>query len=291
MDPRTLADLEGLALRTRYIIEGLLTGTHRSAHLGYSTEFSQHRPYVPGDELRHVDWKALGRTDRLYVKQFHDETNLTCTFLLDASASMSYRGARSPLSKFEYASCLVMSLAWLLRHQGDAISLTTFSDKPLRILPPAANDARLAEMIELIESTIPAGPSVIDVALRTWASGVGRRQLVVVVSDLFGDAGKVTHVLGDLDRFGHEVIVFQLCDRDEVEFPFEQHTCFADLESPESMSLDAESWREAYLHAFNEFNQQIRLACRQSSIDLCQLITDEPLAAALGNFLTTRIRT
>ena len=290
LDPRTLADLEGLSLRTRYIIEGLLTGTHRSAHLGYSTEFSQHRPYVPGDELRRVDWKALGRTDRLYVKQFHDETNLTCTFLLDASASMTYRGADSPLSKFDYASCLVMSLVWLLRQQGDAISLATFSDRPLQILPPAANDARIAEMIDLIEATSPGGPSAIDGAIRTWAAEVGRRQLVIVVSDLFGEAEAVADALGDLDRFGHEVIVFQILDRDELEFPFDQYTRFADLETNDDVTLDAETWRAAYLHAMQEFNQLIQLRCHQCSIDFCQLISDESLASALGNFLTSRNR-
>ena len=194
LDPRILADLNGLVLRTRHIVDGWLAGTHHNLDPGTSTEYSQHRPYVPGDDLRHIDWKAYGRTDRIYVKQFLDETNLACTFVLDASASMQYRGPGSPLSKLEYAGCLVGSLAWLLNEQGDGTGLfvcggsgSGTSHGARRIsyphLPPAATQFQLTQLIQQIEATKPSGDSDIGNGLREWGMRTQRRQLLVVVSD------------------------------------------------------------------------------------------------------------
>jgi uncharacterized protein (DUF58 family) len=290
LDPHVLADLQGLQLRTRHIIDGLMSGSHRSTHAGSSTEYSQHRPYAPGDDLRHVDWKAFARTDRMYVRQFTDETNLACTFLLDSSGSMGYQGSRSPLSKLEYAACLVAALAWLARHQGDAVGLDVFPDHDRGHLPPAATDQQLSGIMRLLESASARGPAEIGRALLAWARNCFRRQLLVLVSDLFGEESQLQRALSDLRQFGHEVIVFRICDRDEIDFPFERYIEFCSLESANHVALDAETCREAYLGQFAAFQSRLRLACQQREVDFLPLVSDESLGPALGRFLATRNR-
>ena len=290
LDPRVLSDLQGLTLRTRHIVDGFMSGTHRSANRGSSTEYSHHRPYVPGDDLRHVDWKAFGRTDRFYVKQFMDETNLACTFLLDASNSMQYQGPHSPLSKLEYAGCLVSSLAWLVRSQGDAIGLSIFLDAQGIDIPAAANDQQLAEIIQAMESVHGFGDVDMAVSIRKWALRTNRRQLVVIVSDLFSDETVLRNSLTDLRQFGHEVIVFRICDRDEIEFPFHRYTEFQTMESGDNLALDAGIFRDGYLSKFRQFQSRLQKICLQSEIDLVPLVSDESLGPALGNFLAMRSR-
>ena len=299
LDPRILADLNGLVLRTRHIVDGWLAGTHHNLDPGTSTEYSQHRPYVPGDDLRHIDWKAYGRTDRIYVKQFLDETNLACTFVLDASASMQYRGPGSPLSKLEYAGCLVGSLAWLLNEQGDGTGLfvcggsgsgTSHGSRRISYphLPPAATQFQLTQLIQQIEATKPSGDSDIGNGLREWGMRTQRRQLLVVVSDFFGDAESLESSLTDLRQFGHEVILFQTCDRDEAEFPFDQFTEFKGMESAEQITLDANVFRQGYLEKFTAAQQRLQEFCQRSAIDFSSLVTDESLGSSLGHFLTVR---
>lgn len=291
LDPQVLAELQGLALRTRHVIEGFLSGMHRSAHIGSSTDYSQHRPYAPGDDPRQVDWKAFARTDRLFVKQYMDETNLACTLLLDGSASMRYCGTRSAWSKFEYCGCLAAALAWLLRDQGDAVGVTICNSQNQSVVPPAANDSQLHEIIRTIEASKLDSNGDMGSRIHQWASQVYERQLVIVASDLFGDQKRLHQALTNLRQFGHDVIVFQVCDRDEVDFPFDRFTEFRSLESdPEGVSMDAELIRETYLELFQKTVSELQEHCQRSSIDFLPLVTDQSLGTALGSFLTARQR-
>lgn len=277
-------------MRTRHVVDGFLSGSHRNLDPGTSTEYSQHRQYAPGDDLRHVDWKAYGRTDRIYVKQFLDETNLACTFLLDASASMGYRGQRSPLTKIEFASCLVASLAWLVRQQGDAVGISVCNGLQDIHLPPAATEHQLVQLIQKIDLVKAGGDRDIGLAIRDWGIRTDHRQMVVIVSDFFGDGTNLHKSLIDLRQFGHEVILFQVCDRDEVDFPFDRFTEFRSMESNGDVTLDAEVYRSGYLRKFHEFQQEMKQVCSRSSIDFVSLVSDESLGTALGHFLMTRER-
>jgi len=288
LDPQVLAEIQGLALRTRHVVDGFLAGTHRNIDPGTSTEYSQHRPYVPGDDLRHVDWKAYGRTDRIYVKQFLDETNLACTFLLDSSSSMAYRGQRAALSKMDYASCLIASLAWLLRQQGDAVGVSVCCGTARLDIPAAASDHQLANMIQGLESIQAKGKSDLGQELKEWGIRTERRQLVVVVSDFFCQPTTLHKTLTDLRQFGHDVVLFQVCDPDEVEFPFDRFAEFRGLESGQPLAVDAASIRASYLHKFEHFQQQLQALCHRTSIDFKPLVTQQSLGVALGHFLTRR---
>ena len=288
LDPQVLSGLQGLMLRTRHVIDGFLSGTHASPQAGVSSEYTQHRPYVPGDDLRRLDWKAYGRTDRLYVRQYSEETNLACTFLLDASASMTYQGSRSPLSKYQYASCLVASLAWLLRDQGDAVGLALCHSGAAHRLPPAAIERQLSDILKQIETTRPAGNESPARALRDWAIRAEHRQLVVLVSDLLTDVDALLKSLSDLRQFGHEVIVFQVNDLDELDFPFDRFTEFTGVESGQMNALDADLYRTGYLEKFADFQRQLQVGCERAAIDFLSLSSLDSLGLALGRFLTLR---
>ena len=290
LDPHVLANLQGLTLRARHVIDGFMSGTHRGNSSGTSTEYSQHRGYVPGDDLRHVDWKAFARTDRMVVKQFLDETNLAVTCLLDTSRSMRYRGQDTPLSKWDYGACLCGTLAWLVQSQGDAIGIfLARADHHCR-LPPAASQENLAEILRLLETHPADGDSQFGQDIHDWALNSDHRQSVVVVSDLFGDEAMLCQALQELRRFGHDVIVFQLNDPDEVEFPFDRFMEFRGMESAESITLDAEVGREEYLRQRAAFLSRFGLFCRRWDIDFLPLTSDQSLGVALARFLLNRNR-
>lgn len=290
LNPQTLAQLEGLSLRARHVVDGYLSGAHRSAHHGYSAEFSQHRPYAPGDDLRKVDWKAFGRTDKLFVRQFVDETNLTCTFLLDGSASMRYQGADSAWSKFECAGCIVMALSWLLRKQGDAVGLGIFGEAFIEKLNPQATDDQINRFASLIEGCRLDTETSIESVLSLWSNSVAGRNLVVIVSDLFDELTDIKRSLLGLKQFGHEVIVIQVCDRDEMNFPFDERSRFFDVEHETESLLDAQVQRKIYLQNFNAFVNEIATTCRAQSVDFLQVVTDESLDQSISSFLVSRSR-
>ncbi len=290
LNPRTLAELQSLSLRARRVVDGYLSGAHRSAHHGYSAEFSQHRPYSPGDDLRNVDWKAFGRTDRLFVKQFIDETNLTCTFLLDCSASMEFQGAASPLSKFDYAGCVVVTLSWLLRQQGDAVGLGLFANALTTTLSPQAHDEQIGHMINAIETVSFEPDTSFGAVMHQWSNQARGRSLVVIVSDLFDDLDVVTSSVLNLQHQGHELVVLQICDRDELDFPFERMTRFRDAESGAALTLDAQAIRKRYRDEFQRFTDSIRAQCQRHCIDFVQVVTDQDLGDVLSRFLVFRHR-
>lgn len=293
-DPETLARIGPLGLRARALVEGLIAGMHRSPLKGRSIEFAQHREYTPGDDTRQVDWKVYARSDKIYLKQFEDETNLQCTILLDISESMAYRGPSSPLSKLEYAQLITASFGYLVLSQQDAIGLATFKRDIETWLMPSASPTRWDDMLHALEST--EGPpsherSDIAQALTLLAARLKRRGLVVLVSDLLNDAEKTLAALKLLKFQRHDVLIVHVLDRTEVDFKFDRATRFIGLEGYPSIAADPRFVGGAYRKAMQQFIDTLRSGCEQMGMDYHLLVTDESLATALSHLLARRGRT
>lgn len=304
LDPKTLNKIARLDLRARLVVEGFITGMHRSPYHGFAVEFAQHRPYVPGDEIKHIDWKVWSKTDRYYIKEYEEETNLQCTILLDCSKSMRYgeapgskrAGASSPpasggWSKFDYAATLTACLAHLLQRQSDAVGLITF-DRQIRLnLPASAHPSHLKLMLHELEQTQPDHASDASQVFRGLAESIRRRGLVVLVSDLLVDLDALTDALHHLRHKRHEVVVFQVLHADEVEFPFTDNTQFEGLEMDAKLLTEPRSLRKAYLEAKDAFCEKVRRTCATSGIDYVLVSTADPLDAALAGYLAFRQKT
>lgn len=293
LNPGVLARIGDLEVRARMVVEGFVSGMHRSPYHGFSVEFAQHREYVPGDDLRHLDWRVYGRSDRFYIKQYEEETNLRTHLLLDASSSMRYpeqdlKAGR--MNKFEYAATLAASLAYLLVHQQDAAGLLLFDSAVRSDLPPLSNQAHLRSIIGHIEQARLDRPTDAKAAFHELSSRLQRRSLVVVISDCLADVDDVIKALERI-RFGrHEVIVMHVLDADERTFPFLDHTQFEGLEEIDARLLvDPQSLRAAYLDEVNSFIARLRSACTNARIDYVGLSTDEPLDVALRSYLAARM--
>lgn len=288
-DPQTLARLQGLRLRARHIVEGFVAGLHRSPFRGYSIEFSEHRDYVPGDDLRYLDWKVLGRSDRVVVKQFEDETNLVCHLLLDVSESMLYQGPGSPLSKLEYAQCAAATLAYLVLLGQDAASVLTFDDEIRRAAPAASHAEQLRHVLEVLDSADPQPrPGAVGRGLHDAAVRLRRRGVAVVLSDLLDDPQPLLTAIRQLRMRRHDVIVMHVLDAAELEFPFRHPTLFRGLEGAGELPVDAKSLRAAYLREFQRHQRELQQGCAAEGADYCQLRTDAPLDQALSSFLSHR---
>ena len=289
LEPRTLAKLKGLQLRARRIVEGYVAGLHRSPYRGFSIEFAEHREYSPGDDLRYLDWKAFGRTDKFYLKQFEDETNLIGYLVLDTSESMRYRGPDAPWSKFEYAQSLTASLAWLILQQQDAVGLVTFDDRVRAHLAPSSNTSYLKHLLEVIETAVPAAKTATGPIFHELAEKWRKRGVVVVISDLFDDVGSLLAGLKHFRHRQHDVIVFQVLDPAEIDFPFYQPTLFRGLEQLPDVIADPRSLRRAYQAELESFLQSVKRGCHEREMDYRLLRTDQPLDAALAAFLARRM--
>lgn len=287
-DPKTLSQISRLQLRARRVVEGVLSGLHRSPYHGFSVEFAQHREYTPGDEIRSIDWKVFGRSDRYYVKEFEEETNLKAYLLLDASTSMTYRSG--PLSKLEYASVVAAALTSLLLQQRDAVGLVVFDDAVRRYLPPRSLASHFTQVLEELEGVRPAPKTNVGRTLHEMAERISRRGLIVILSDLFGDAEGILQGLKHFRYRRHEVIVFQIVDRDELEFPFQDLTKFEGLEGEPELMVDPRGVREEYLRQFREFVETVERGCREIGIDWVQMPTDQPVDRALSHYLAGRMR-
>ncbi len=290
LDPASIARLEGLQLRARYIVDGFLTGQHRSPYRGQSVEFAEHREYAAGDDLRYVDWKVFGKTDRVYLKQFEAETSLSCYLAVDASESMRYQGPGAALSKLAYAQCLAAALAHLVMRQRDNIGLAAIDDSLRDFVAASSNPARLDQLIHVLEQTEPHGKSDLGAALGELADRLRRRSVVVVISDLLGKVDSLTHGLRQLRHARHEAVVLHTLDAAELEFPFERATLFRGLESLPDIHAQPHGVRQAYLAALTRFLEQVRSACRTSQADYELARTDEPFDAPLRKLLTARLR-
>lgn len=290
--PEAIARIARLELRARAVVEGVLTGLHKSPFKGNSVEFLQHREYVRGDDLRRVDWKVWGRQDRLYIKEFEDETNLRLFLLVDGSASMDYQPERVRrglgLSKFDYAATLAASLAWLALSHGDAVGCAVFDDVVRASVPARTRKSHLTSLLDVLEMPRHRHPTSFLPVLRALAETLPRRGLVVLCSDLLGDGDGIFKGLQMLRRRGHDVAVLHVMDEDEIDFPFDGPTRFEGLELPDALNCNPRALRAGYLAALEEFLAGARGRAAATGCDYALIRTDEPLDAALVRFLARR---
>jgi len=290
LDPEVLARLATLKLRVRAITEGVLTGLHKSPHHGQSVEFAEHKEYAPGDDVRRIDWKAYGKFDKYYVKQFEQETNLRAWLVVDGSGSMAYRGAPERLSKLEYASALAASLAYLLVRQGDAAGLVVVSDRVLRTIAPRAAAAHLPQVVEVLEGLAAAGETRLAAAVDHILEHAPRRSSVVVFSDLFDREEKVLKKLSLLRRRKHEVTLFHVLDPHELEFPFEDPTLFLSMEDARQVEANGRDVRRGYLEVLERWLADVRRAAGEADLEHVLCRTDQSLEKVLLPFLARRER-
>jgi uncharacterized protein (DUF58 family) len=286
VDPQLFANLEDLALVARTVVEGFLHGLHRSPYVGFSVEFASHREYMPGDDLRHLNWKLYARHDRLYVKQYDAETNLDCHLLLDASGSMETRTAGP--SKRRYASVLAAAVAHLALKQNDAVGVTLFADRVLAHVKPRARLQQLDEVLQAIVHVADHPAAATARALHEAAELMPRRGLVVLVSDLFYPPAEVFSGLDHLRFLGHDLLVFHVLDPLESHLPLEGTVRFRDLETGAELTTQADAIRPAYQAAIAAWLDDLDDGCRGREIDRVTLATDEPLDRALYDYLTKR---
>ncbi len=286
LHPEAIHRIARLELRARAVVEGVLAGLHKSPYKGQSVEFLQHREYVRGDDLRRVDWKVWARQDRLYVKEFEEETNLRLALLVDGSASMDYRSG--PLSKYEYAATLAASLAWLALSHGDAAGCALFDDRVRASVPARTKRSQLDGVVEVLETQRGGRPTAFLPVLRGLAETLPRRGLVVLVSDLLGDREGVFQGLKLLRKRGHDVVLLHVMDDDELDFPFEGPTRFEGLEVPDHVACNPRALREGYMAALGEFLAEVRRRSASQKVDYSLVRTGEPIDGALVKFLSRR---
>ncbi len=287
-DPETLARIRPLGLRARTLVEGLVSGSHRSPLRGHSIEFAQHREYVPGDDLRQVDWKVYARSDKYYLKQYEDETSLIAYLLVDHSESMLYCGQPSGLNKLQYAQLLAYSLAYLVVEQQDYAALMTFSDAIDGWLPPSGSPTQLEDMIGVMEQASNNQRTDLAQVIEQVTQRLSRRGLVILISDMLDDIDRMLRAMRLLKFAGHDVLVMHVLDRDEVEFPFDTMTRFEGLEKLPQVVTDPLLIAGAYRKAISEFCQALEVGCRKMDVDYFRVLTTESLAVALPKLLASR---
>ena len=287
--PEVVDRIAGLELKARHIVEGYVSGLHRSPFRGFSVEFAEHREYVPGDDVRFLDWKVFGKTDRLYIKRYEEETNLEAHLVVDMSQSMAYADREEALpSKLAYSTWGAAALAYLVTRQRDAAGLILFDDRIRRALPAQSNEAHLRSVITELEAARPSGTTGFGRALREVAEAVRRRGLVVLFTDLLGDEDEALAGLKHLRHRGHEVLLFHVLARDEVEFPFQRLTRFEGLEGLPDRIADPVALRTAYLEEVRAFRHRLRRVCLANRIDLVELDTSQDLGVVLAAYLAQR---
>ncbi len=288
LDPAVLARLGTLKLRVRAIAEGVLTGLHRSPHHGQSIEFAEHKEYSPGDEIRHIDWKAYGKFDKYYVKRFEQETNLRAYLVVDASGSMGYRGHPDRMSKLETAGALAASLSYLLFRQQDAAGLVLVNDKVAAAIPPRAKASHLGPIVDALEAARAAGETRLSAAVDWIIERAPRRSSVLVFSDLFDAEERVLRKLAQLRRRRHDVTVFHVLDPDEIEFPFEDPTLFLSMEDSREVEARGRDVRKGYLEIFSRWLADVRRTAAEADVDYALCRTDRPPDEVLLPFLARR---
>lgn len=286
LNPSALRKIERLDLRARRVVEGFLAGLHRSRRFGSSVEFLRHREYVAGDDPRYIDWKAWARQDRLYVKQFEEETNLRLTLVLDASAGMRY--GNGPLNKYEYGCTVAASLAYMALRRQDAVGCVSFDQTVRATVPLRTKRTHLKSLLHAMDVNRPANKTDIRAALRAVAESIPRQGVVVLISDLLGDREGLFEGLKLLRSRGHDLLVFHILDDDELDFPLTGATKFEGLEDGNFLRCNPRALREGYLEAMNVFLEDVRVGCARLDADYELLRTREPLDAALAAFLARR---
>jgi uncharacterized protein (DUF58 family) len=293
LDPNFLAKVGSLDLRARLLVEGYVAGMHRSPYHGFSVEFAQHRPYAPGDEIKHLDWKVLARTDKCYLKQYEEETNLVCMLLVDASASMAYppkeeSGNGSRMSKYEYGVLISAALGYLALHQRDAVGLTVFDEGVRKFLRPSNNPAQWRNVVAELENGVGPGKTDFQAVCDGLAERLKKRTLLVLVSDLLMDLDSIRRGLQHLRHRRHEIMVLQVLDTDEISFPFRTASQFEGMEEESRIRVDPVRLRKRYIEEVSRFTSRVRRICRELTIDFVQLNTAGRLDVALTAFLAER---
>jgi len=293
LDPEVLGKISRLELRARQVVEGFVSGMHKSPYKGHSVEFANHRAYVAGDDIRHIDWRLYGKADRFFIKEYEEETNMRVHFLVDCSGSMAYpdHPGTGRMTKWTYAATVAASLAHMLVRQQDAVGLTLFDTDVRLSLPPSTNRASLHTFVASLEENSPRESTDVKGVLSRIAGSVPRRGMVVVLSDLLAGVDEIVEGLHRLRHIGHDVLVLHVLDHDELEFPFTDRTLFEGMEVPGVEVLtDPQSLRGSYLSALRGFTSQVRGACLDRRIDYALISTADPLDVALTTFLATRMR-
>lgn len=288
LHPEAIKRITRLDLRARHIVEGFLSGTHRSPYFGQSVEFAEHREYTPGDDLRHIDWKVWAKQDRYYVKRYEEETNLRSTLLVDVSGSMRY--GSGAMTKYEYACTLAVSLAYLLLRQQDAVGCIAFDESARTVVPLRTKRNHLQSLIAALDVSEPKQKTDIQRILRQVAESYPRRGVVMLFSDLLTHRPSLFKGLQLLRQRGHDVMVFHVLDDDELDFPFNGPTRFEGLEVAEHITCNPRALREGYLTALGAFLEEVRRGCTRHMIDYTLVRTSDPLDAALAAFLSYRLR-
>ena len=288
LDPAVLAEISRLDLRARQVVEGYVSGLHKSPRKGYSVEFAEHREYVAGDDIRHIDWKLWGRADRFYIKQYEEETNLRCNLLVDISESMRF--GTGPLNKFEYSATAAAAITFLLLKQRDAVGLRLFDDALQGMAPLSSNWHSLQNLLKLVDPVKPRRKTDFSVPLRDFADQAGRRSMIVIFSDLFAPVETIEAGLKRLRHKRHEGVLFHVLDSTELTFPFEDNTRFVGLEEMPDLIAEPRSLRDGYLEVLGEYLAHVRRMCASMRIDYILLSTGDRLDKALSGFLAARAR-
>lgn len=288
INPELLAQLTGLRFKARSVVEGVLTGLHRSPHRGSSIEFSEHKEYSPGDEIKHIDWKVYAKTDKYYIKQFEDETNLRAYIVLDRSASMGYSSGK--ITKLDYAATLAIAIAFLLIRQQDAVGLLLFSDQIDQYIPAQSHHTHLTEIVESLNKVSPAGQTNIELALTTLSEMSRRRSLIFIISDLFDSGDRIVEMIRQLRLRKNEVTVLQILDNAEQTFPFNELIYFESMENQQRVLVDAGNVRERYLKEMQAYHQNLKDRFREADVDYAQVDTTAEPSVVLLDLLRGRLR-
>ena len=291
LTPSDLQRISNLQVFARQVVEGFTTGLHRSPHKGFSVEFKQHRQYVPGDEIRHIDWRVYGRSDRYYIREYEEETNLRATLIVDRSGSMEYGGGQpGQVSKFEYATKLAACLSYLMLQQSDGVGLVTFDTEIRRYIPPRSRVSHLRMILNELANGKPGGETELGKVFHDLVPKLHRRGLLIIVSDCFGEVSNFLKALAHFRHARHEIVVFQIWHPDELNFQFNGWTQFECMERDGVKHLiDPAILRQAYLANLEKFRTELTRGCRRHKVDLVPFTTDEPYAKALAAYLSRRV--
>jgi uncharacterized protein (DUF58 family) len=287
--PETIAQLKNIELKARLVVEGFITGLHRSPFHGFSVEFAEHRQYRPGDELRHIDWKIYGRTNRHYVKQYEEETNLRCMIAVDSSASMKYASDKQ-IPKFEYAIYTAAAISYMMMKQKDAVGLALYDTEVRAFLPSKSKMSYIGEILKTLDNAVPANETGTAAALDRLAERISNRGLVVIISDFLDDIPSIANALKHFRHNHHEVLAIQLLDPRELDFKFGNSATFKDVETGEEMVTQPYQLQKSYMKALTEHNALLKKVCHQHNVDYTLIDTSQPFDKALLGYLAKRAK-
>ena len=288
LEPEMVARLSNMSLRARLVVEGYIIGQHKSPFHGFSVEFAEHRAYGPGDEIRHVDWKLYGKTDRYFVKQYEEETNLRSYILLDTSRSMEYKSNK--ISKLDYGNYLSAALAYLMINKQDGVGLTLFDNQIQKFIPPRSKPSHINTILTHLDKIGSGKDTDVGIVLHEMAERIKKRGLIILISDLFDETENIMKGLKHFRHNKQEIIVFHIMDRKELDFNFTNRTKFKDMETDEQITTEPWKIRKVYQQAIRSYQDELRLRCREQKIDYVPLFTDQNLDLALNEFLKKRQR-